>query len=372
MSEIDTTLETKQENVIKSKCPNCGSELKFEPGTNLLICVSCGSNFPIESIGKGKLDSEENDYVTSLQLFKNQKKVEVQRVIHCEDCGGLIVLNQHTISTCCPFCGSNRTIQEEKSDDVIKIDGVIPFIVKEEDVKRLFNDWIHKKFMAPRKLKKGKLSPTYSAFYIPFWTYDADTKSTYTANRGDYYYTTRVVRDKNGTHTVRERHTRWTRVSGRIDHFFDDILIRGTSNTLNKEIDEIKNFDFSRMEKYKEEFLLGYYAEKPSITLEEGFSNAKKVMMNNIRTMARNKIGGDVVDDLQVSTNFSAVTFKQIMAPIYNGHYEYNKKKYRFVANAQTGKFAGKAPISPVKVSIFVFLALLFIVFLFLLAAGVI
>lgn len=366
------TLDNKQETVIRSKCPNCGSELKFQPDNQSLCCVSCGSEFPIESIGKGKLDSEENDYAATLQLLKKNIVVEKQRVIHCEDCGGLIVLNQRTISTICPFCGSNRTVQEDQTDDVIKIDGVIPFTITEEEIQKRFKEWIHKKIMAPKKLKKGKLSPSFSAFYIPFWTYDADTKSRYSANRGDYYYTTRVVRTKNGTHTVRERHTRWTHVNGVVDHFFDDVLIRGTSNTLNNEIDKIKNFDFTKMEKYQEQFLLGYYAEKPSITLEQGFTNARQIMMEQIKLLARRQIGGDVIENLNVSTNFSAVTFKQIMAPIYNGHYVYNKKKYRFVANAQTGKFSGSAPISPIKVTLIVFAALIVIVLLALLATGMI
>ena len=44
---------------------------------------------------------------------------------------------------------------------------------------------------APSKLKKGKMSPKYSGVYIPFYTFDSETFSKYTAWRGDYYYNMR-------------------------------------------------------------------------------------------------------------------------------------------------------------------------------------
>ena len=43
----------------ESKCPNCGSQLKYDPESKCLKCVSCSSLFDIESLGQGDLDNEE-------------------------------------------------------------------------------------------------------------------------------------------------------------------------------------------------------------------------------------------------------------------------------------------------------------------------
>lgn len=357
------TMETK--NKVENKCPNCGSKLVFLPNTSSVKCVSCGSTFNIESLGRGKLDSEETNLEEILEKLKNANNKEVARIIHCEDCGALINLNGKTISTSCPFCGSNKVIEENKEEFVTPINGVIPFVITENDVKTLFKTWINKKLMAPRKLKKGKLSPSFSAFYIPFYTFDSSTYSSYTAMRGDYYYVTRTYSSQNGTRTVRERRIKWTPVSGNLDLKFDDVLVNGTSNVLNQFVEQIKSFDFTKMEKYQEQFLLGYYAERPSIPLDAGFNSAKGFMMNDIKANCRKQIGGDEVSQLSVKTKFDDVTFKEIMAPLYNGTYEFNKKKYKFVVNGQTGQFAGRYPISPLKISLIVLLVLIFVAILF-------
>ena len=33
--------QVKNEKYIKNKCPNCGADLKFLPGTNKLKCSNC-------------------------------------------------------------------------------------------------------------------------------------------------------------------------------------------------------------------------------------------------------------------------------------------------------------------------------------------
>lgn len=360
--------DMKAEEYINSKCPNCGSTLVFLAGSRQTQCVSCDSTFEITSLGTGKLDHLETDYLETInELVKQNQVCEKQRVIHCQDCGGLIMLNKHTISTECPFCGSTRVIEENKQEEILKTAGIIPFIVTEKEVRENYKKWIKRKIFAPTKLKKDKISPKYSGVYIPFYTFDSQTFSQYTGWRGDYYYTYRTVKTKNGTRTERVRHTRWSFRSGNINLNFDDLLIIGTNNPLNDYIRKIDDFNFTTMEVFQESFMLGYYAEKPSIHLQNGFANAQEEMKNQIRYACIKAIGGDTYRDLKFTTQYNNITFKQILAPIYNGYLKYNNKKYNFVCNGQTGKFSGKFPISPIKIILFVLSILIVVTLLFLL-----
>lgn len=361
-------INLKTEDYVNSKCPNCGSELKFLPGTYLLKCISCDSEFNIESLGTGKLDEEEVDLAKTLELIKKSSvEDKIQRRIHCQDCGGLIILNERCISTTCPFCGSHRVVEDAKSQPIVKVNGVIRFAFGEDYVEQEFIKWIKKRPFAPKKLKSGIIKPSFSGYYIPFYTFDANTISNYTAYRGDYYYVTRTIHSKNGTRVVSERHTKWTYKYGTVNLNFDDVLINGTNNSLSNLVSKIDSFDFNKLEKFQEKFLLGYYSEMASLSLEDGFNSAKKIMVNKIRSHCINDIGGDTYKDLKFSTNFTDVTFKQIMAPIYNGHYMYKNKKYNFICNGQNGKFVGNNPISAIKVGILVFSIILLIVIIFIL-----
>lgn len=370
--EKETIINEKQE-YIDSKCPNCGSKLRFLPGTKKVICDSCNSTFKINSLGYGNLEDEEIDYKETLEKIKNSSiETKKQRTIHCENCGGLIILNDKTISTKCPFCNSNKVVEEEKQEEIIKIVGIIPFVFAKEDVERLFSSWIKKKFFAPKKFKKGKIFPVFSMIYIPFYTYDSSTISNYTAQRGDYYYVTKTVKSGDSYRTVTERHIRWTNVRGTLTYDFDDVLINGTNSFLNNYINAISNYDLSKLEKYQEEFLLGHYAERASVKLDEGFYYAKNIMNQTIKAKCIRRIGGDTYRFLKINTRYEDVTFKQIMLPICNGIYSYNKRNYRFVCNGQTGKFYGKYPLSPLKITILVLIILLLLAAIFLLVYSIV
>ena len=60
---MENTNDTiKLEEYINSKCPNCGSELKFLPSSTQTKCVSCDSTFEIDCIKEGYLDEEEVNF----------------------------------------------------------------------------------------------------------------------------------------------------------------------------------------------------------------------------------------------------------------------------------------------------------------------
>ena len=351
----------KQQEYVDSKCPNCGSKLSFVPGTSSLRCESCDSTFSIESIGKGKLDEEEKDYFAMLdKLSRQSSHTKKQRTIKCDACGANFLLNDKTVSTKCPYCGSNRVVVEEKQEVLIKIDGVIPFVFDKEKAKEYFKDWVKHKKMAPINFKKKLKDVDMNGFYVPYYTYDSNTYSSYTAYRGDYYYVTVKVNGK----TTKERRVKWTFVSGKVNKPFDDVLVNGIPTRIDKHITKISVFDFNSMEKYQESFIMGYYSERPSISLKEGFDKAKEMMYQDIRRECISRIGGDTYKDLTVNSRFEDVTFKQIMAPIYSGSYYYLNKKKAFVVNGQNGKVSGESPVSVLKVSILVLIILLIVFFI--------
>ncbi len=352
----DNLSNTTSEETVDSSCPNCGSKLKFLPGTNKLQCESCGSVFDIVSLGQGRLQDEEVDYVSTINKLSEETSINyLQRSIHCESCGAMFLINSKCISTACPFCGSNKVIEENKEEQIIKINGVIPFILNEKDVMQCFKKWIKSKFLAPGKFKSGLAKPSFSGFYIPFYTFDSNSSTHYTAMRGNYYYVTRTIHSKNGTRFVQERHINWTPVSGNFNLNFDDVLVNGTNNSYKNMIDNIMYYDFNKMEKYQEEYLMGYYTEKASMPLNVGFEEAKKVMISKIKLQCIKNIKGDTYSNLKFQSNFNNITFKQIVVPIYNGHYMFRNKTYNFICNGQNGKFVGNYPISKLKVFLIVF-----------------
>lgn len=349
---------------VNSKCPNCGSQLKYDTKTKQLKCISCSSLFDIESFKKGDLDEEERDYFEVLrELMKNKVTKEVVSSLRCENCGAMLRHDENTTSIVCPFCASSHIVETNFEEDIIPITGIIPFNIDKAECNLKFHKWIGGKLFAPSKFKNSNFVLDIHPLYLPFWTFDIDCYTKYSARRGDREYVTIRTTDAQGnTITKRECRMDWSTRSGTCHNSFDDLVVLACKNQSNRYyIERVCKFNFNVMEKFNPKFLIGYPSEKISIPVRDGFLKAKDSIKPEIERTIKRHVGGDEVKILSYSTTYEDVTFKQVLMPIYNGIYDYNGRKYSFAMNGQTGEFEGGYPISGLRVFIFVVIIVLVI-----------
>jgi hypothetical protein len=219
------------------------------------------------------------------------------------------------------------------------------------------NRWLGRLWFAPNGLaeyaKKGRKM---DGIYVPYWTYDADTRTRYTGQRGTAYYVT--VRGKDGK-PQRVRKMRWTRVSGRVARFFDDVVILASRSLPKRFTDALQPWGLEALTEYRPDYLSGFRAEGYTVDLDEGMEEARGIMDARIRHDIARDIGGDAQRIGVVDTRLSDVTFKHILLPVWLAAYRYNGKPYRFVVNGQTGKVQGERPYSAIKIAIAVILAII-------------
>ena len=90
--------------------------------------------------------------------------------------------------------------------------------------------------------------------YVPFWTYDAQVASSWTADAGYYYYVTEeyeVVENGQTVVKTREiRHTRWESAWGQRADGYDDVLICASVGLPQDLADSLKSFDTSQLVPY--------------------------------------------------------------------------------------------------------------------------
>lgn len=151
-----------------------------------------------------------------------------------------------------------------------------------------------------------------------------------------------------------ETYYEYKEFSGIYEKFVDDEVVYASKRTDNPYINAVKQFDFAKLRSYSPEFIAGFMAERYTLGLDDGWQVAK----DQIRTTLRNEIGSlekkkqhaDTVEKVNFNTDFAKVTFKYVLAPIWISNYTFNGQVYNFVVNGQTGKVAGKAPVSIPKV----------------------
>jgi hypothetical protein len=202
--------------------------------------------------------------------------------------------------------------------------------------------------------------------YVPAWTYDSDTYSRYTGQRGDDYWDTETYteRDASGntvTRTRQVRRTRWSWVSGDVSNQFDDVLVLASRSLPPKIAQRLEPWDLKNLVPYRDEYLSGFVAESYQVDLPQGFEVARGIMDGYIRQSIVRDIGGDHqrIDSLQ--TRYDNVTFKHTLLPVWISAYRFHQRTFRFLVNARSGEVQGERPYSPWKI-ILLILAIVLII----------
>ena len=337
-------------------CASCGSDYRYDPGAGQLTCDHCGDVAEIETGGPWQGGIRELDFRTALRDQLPAQEMEDTRTTKCTSCGAQVDLGDATHATECPFCAS-PVVTDTGTHRQIKPRALLPFALDEAQARKAMTDWLGRLWFAPNGLqdyaRKGRKM---EGIYVPYWTFDADTKSQYRGERGTVYYESRTVMRDGKRQTVQVAKVRWRAVSGRVARFFDDVLVLASTSLPKRFTDALEPWDLSALEPYTPEYLAGFRAEGYSVDLDDGFAQARHKMDATIARDVRFDIGGDRQRIHDIDTAISGVTFKHILLPVWLAAYKYRGETYRFVVNARTGRVQGERPWSAWKIAIAVIL----------------
>ncbi|QTD41759.1 hypothetical protein [Sporosarcina sp. Te-1] len=360
--QLNVLESKKQEETEVLTCDSCGGNTVFDPATGTMKCPFCGTENVIEATQHNHVELDFNEGLEQEDVSWNKEK----RVFRCDSCGAETVLDRDADADFCSFCGSSHIAKSENRPG-IKPALVVPFKVPQEEAVAKFKTWIGKRYFAPSKLKNSYELDRLSGAYIPYWTFDSQTDSTYTVRIGTYYYVTvtRTVYEDGKPKQVTEqvRKIRWRTQHGRYSEFFDDVLVKASRNVASGLINNVEPFQLNHLVDYKTEYVSGFLAERYSIPLKVGWQDAKSIIDSEIRSGILRKERGDEVQIVTVSTSYKGITYKHILLPLWISSFRFNQKVYRFLVNGQTGKVSGQAPISFWKVSFAVLAVLAVIAF---------
>lgn len=350
MSELYEKQSVETENI---KCDGCGSNMAFDPKSQMLYCAHCGKKVEFAT---HQTASEQN---ISL-IFGQEENVDEETVVfRCENCGAKVVLDKSETAKKCPYCSTAHVVQDQEIKG-IKPNGVLPFTFDKEKASEYLKVWGKKKWLAPKKFKKQLQGSKMSGVYTPCFTFDSQTTSRYVGRIGERR--TRTV--GSGKNRRTETYIVYRMISGTLDEFFDDVQISAGEKITQKEFNKLCPYMTNDAKEYEKNYLLGfmaYHYDKDAVTC---WGEAKSVIDSEIRRLILSKYSYSVVDYLNVSTEHSNVSFKYVLLPVYVGHYTFNKKDYRFFVNGTNGKVWGKSPVSFFKTLFLVLGIIAFIVLL--------
>jgi hypothetical protein len=338
--------------------------MAFDPLRSALACAACGHarTLPEPDADARAAALYEQDYLDALRRLAAREPSLEARVVDCPACGAQTRFEGHVVGDRCAFCASPLLVEQAHVQRLIRAQAVLPFALDKKAAQRVFAQWVGSRWFAPNALKATvREADGVKGVYLPWWTYDAATITTYRGERG----TQRRVQESRpnasaqaGAATTRVV-TDWSPAAGAVPVGFDDILIAGSPSIAPHLARVLDQWDLSRLRPPADEVLAGFGVEVYRTGLEDGFGQARTRMQSAIDAAIRRDIGGDAQRIHAQQTVIDDIRFKHLLMPVWIGSYRFGGKPYQMVVNGQSGEVEGDRPWSGWKIAMAVVLVLL-------------
>jgi DNA-directed RNA polymerase subunit RPC12/RpoP len=355
-----TDNEVYLEDTLHLPCPSCGSQLEYSADTKSISCAYCGYEEAVDRSKDKVIEQSLAEAASNINSF--QPEEQGRKVFNCGNCDARFMVQSEEVKINCAFCGSTNVNLEAYKHQYLQPIGIIPFYISRIEAEKKFEEWLGRGWFHPNKLKRLAAIENLHGIYIPFWTYDAKTESTWRGEAGYYYYVQERLMVRGKVQLKKVRKTRWEQHSGALQHFFDDVLVVASSGLKQQKIQRILPYRLEEIVNYDPRLMLGWEAELYDVEVDRGYQRADVIMDSRIRQMCSAQLGGDTQRNLRVSSRKHSQTFKHIVLPLWICSYTYQNKLYHFLINGQTGRVDGEKPTSWIKI---IFLVLLFALFIF-------
>ena len=325
---------------ITYKCLNCDADLTYQPGTGNFGCAYCGSSFTKEeleaTIHQDSLVDEQEETIGNMDS-------DTAVVYKCPSCGAELVTDGTTAATFCFYC-HNPVIMEGRLSGEYTPDSVIPFAIPKEQVKEQLIAWCKKKkyiddgFFSEMQLEK------LTGVYFPFWLVDGSVNATYAARSNSLKVW--VLGNVEYTETTQYAHVR----GGQID--INELTLGALDRQDAELLNGIYPYDLSAVKKFDMKYLSGFFAEKRNIERKAVEPKAAETA----RTVARERledtvVGYGAITGQQLHLDSESYDWQYALMPAWMMTYRYKDELYYFAMNGQTGKIAGRVPVSTKKIN---------------------
>lgn len=326
-------------------CKNCGAVIRYDPGSYSLICDSCGYRRKLP-VPDENIAVEEKDFSTALNSVSKDWQTEL-RTVTCNQCGTVTFNDPNQMSGVCPYCGSTTVLDASEFADSIAPSAVIPFRMSKEEIAAKFYKWNKWALWSPEKFRKGAVLDTLKGVYVPYWTFDADSHSSYNGRFGD------MVTKGDDTYT------KWRDGSGGFDLFIDDKIVCASKRFASyKKMKSIIVFNKDDLIPYTSDALLGFSAEKYTIGIEESWNIAKNELIKRMLNKACDDQHADCYDKnkTQITTEYSNIKYRYILVPVWLSATRYKGKVYNVIASGIDGRGDAQRPVSAAKIVVLILL----------------
>lgn len=325
------------------KCPQCGATTGYDITKGGVACEYCGFMAkPVSHpVGKG---AQEFEFTLETWSQATQGWGVARQELHCEHCGGNLIVTDGALTFTCPFCASNKVNLRAASADVLQPRFLIPFKILPETNRARAKEWLGRGWFHPKELAAAAVIDRFTGIYLPFWTFDALINAEWRAEVGyerqERYYDA-------GSKEWKTRTTiDWRWENGEVSILIDDLLIAGTGHLSRRILEKLYPFQLGDLVAYQPDYLAGWQTQAYEVTLLEAWEAGKARMREQAKQACHADIHSGHVRNFSMLADFDQETWRYILLPVYVAAYRFQNTVLQVMVNGQTGTIAGQKPVA--------------------------
>lgn len=302
------------------KCTVCHGLLDEED----LFCANCGTEAPHQA--------SHPDQQATTTLRHN---------FECRGCGASMSWDASAKALRCPFCGSEH-LDEKQDARALAPKRVLPFVVDQNRAHAGLRDWLTKGFWRPGDLASTAAIDEMRAVYVPYWVFEATTHTFWTAD---------------SSATPPGARGNWVPVTGEHRGRYAGMLIGASSALTPAETSAICPYDLGQGRRPQDVDLDNAIVEQFRVQRKY----ARPLARQGLEALEREACAGYIPGrhrNLKVNVRLENLSSEPMLVPVWIMAYRYREQVYRFLVNGQTGRAWGQAPLSWIKITLAVLIAI--------------
>ena len=277
---------------------------------------------------------------------------------HCTGCGARVVFEGVALSLACSYCDSPM-VDEERA--LPSFDGVAPFRVPQRGAMEQLRVYLDNRRWAPAALRSARLHARgLRGVLVPFWVYEGVVRSEYRAKVGLHWYRTETYKDSEGKRQTREvRETEWFPLRGSAARQVEDHVVSASVGLAEHEAVALAPFDLGWSTPYDPRLLSGFEAELPTIAeLDAERTAIEELREAEAARILHELLPGDVNRVDAIESRIEVASRRLVLLPVWVATHRQGDVVLRLLVNGQTGKVAGRVPVSKAKIAALVLVLL--------------
>ncbi len=273
----------------------------------------------------------------------------------CGGCGASMSYDASARALRCPFCGSDNLKEDESHNKTLKAKYIIPFNTTQQDIMAALQNWMGKSYWRPSDLVSSAVITNVTPVYVPYWIFSANTYTYWTADSSNVPWGARGD---------------WMPVTGHHRANYHGVIVGASSVLTQLETSSICPFN------------LDVAREPGQVNLENNVVEQFRVQRKYARPLARAHIEAlerescrkyvpGRARNVNVNVRLEELIGRPVLFPVWILAYRYKGEVYRFLANGQTGRHSGTAPVSWKKIITLIAIIVLIIVVAILLVGSI-